>query len=672
MTQQEFLNRYHYNPTTDKLGAGGFGSVFKAYDTVYDREVAIKIAPVIDGKENLSLMKEVELANKLPAHPNIVNYESCFRISGMEGAKDIGILQYYPEGSLATIIKKGNLNPTQQKQLIEGILNGLDFLHTNNVMHRDMKPGNILIAKRGDQYIPKIADFGLSRQVDSFENSSFVNSFVGGSAYYAAPEQLAGEKVRANVDLWSFGVILYELMTGDRPFTATTAKGETEDARQEVYAKIKRGALPSNIASIALPYQTTIKACLIPDRTKRVQNIRGLQKIMAGQIPTGFDFEKTVIEDQEAAKKIVSEPERRSTTSTVTSVEEKEKKSINPPSADKKEKSKLPMILGGLGLLVAIGIGVFLMLREGGEKMSEQDLWISTLSKKDTTSYITYLAAFPQGKFTNEATTQLKSLRLIVSNARKIEKEDWSKAEKANTITALQNYVNTYSDGSYVQLAQEKISVLKENQSTEEAEAQRKAIENEDKVWKRCERKKEVAVYQDYLRQFPAGRYRGKANKAIEKITLEQERKAEDARAEKARNNREAFDKWTKKGDAAYSDKKYDLAKEHYQAAASFDNNQTIKSLIAKCDKMLQELAEIPEKEKESSTTNQSSEAIAFELMQNKPNPFRTETVIGFNLPSAGKATLQIMNVNGRVLKSIERNFERGYNEILIRKQDLK
>ncbi len=536
MTEQEFLTRYQYNPTTDKLGAGGFGSVFKAYDTVYNREVAIKIASVIDGKENLSLMKEVELANKLPAHVNIVNYEHCFRITGMEGARDIGILQYYPEGSLATIVKNGNLSTTQRSQLIDGILDGLDFLHEHNVMHRDMKPGNILIAKRGDEYIPKIADFGLSRQVESFEKSSFVNSFAGGSAYYAAPEQLAGEKVRANVDLWSFGVILYELLTGDRPFTATAAKSETEDARQEIYSKIKRGELPANIHNVPPPYQTMIKACLIPDRTKRVQDVKGLRNIMAGQTTNDFNFERTTVEDHQEPKIVVNEPKRTATASTVTNVdrETQKGKSTNNPSADKKEKSKLPMVFGGIGLLAAIGIGIFLMLRGGGKKVSEQDLWISTLTKKDTTSYISYLAAFPQGQFANEATAQLDSLRLSMINRQQAEEAAWSKAEATNTITGFQNYTNTYSDGKYASTAQEKIAALKANQTTEEAEAQKKAAEKEDKVWKRCERKKEISVYEDYLKKYPEGQYVGKAELAIKEIKDAQERLVKEQKAKEA------------------------------------------------------------------------------------------------------------------------------------------
>jgi len=200
------------------------------------------------------------------------------------------------------------------------------------------------------------------------------------------------------------------------------------------------------------------------------------------------------------------------------------------------------LMFGSVGLVIAIAAAAaFFMMRDGGgEKISEQDLWISTLTKKDTTSYISYLAAFPQGKFANEATAQLDSLRLIVSNARQAEVDAWSKAEATNTIAAFQNYVNTYANGKNVSIAQERIVAIKADQSEAEAEEQKKAEEKEDKVWARCERKKEVVVYEDYLRQYPKGQYIDKAINAIRDLKAKQDRLAETARAEQDRRDREA------------------------------------------------------------------------------------------------------------------------------------
>ena len=95
MTQQEFQTRYTYSPATDKLGEGGFGSVFKAYDTHRDRWVAVKVAKVNPDMENFRLRKEVEMVSKLPSHPNIAYYEDCYTFPQMDGEYDFGILQYY-------------------------------------------------------------------------------------------------------------------------------------------------------------------------------------------------------------------------------------------------------------------------------------------------------------------------------------------------------------------------------------------------------------------------------------------------------------------------------------------------------------------------------------------------------------------------------------------------
>ncbi len=541
MTLPEFTNRYHYNPSADKLGAGGFGQVYKAYDTLLDKEVAIKMAQVIDGKENLSLMKEVELAKKLPIHANVAHYQDCFRLEFPNGTYDVGVLQYYPEGSLATVIKKGNLTTEQRDQLINGILNGLDFLHKNNVMHRDMKPGNILISKRGDQYIPKIADFGLSRQVESFDQSSFVNSFAGGSAYYAAPEQLAGEKVRANVDLWSFGVILYELMTGDRPFTATAAKSETEHARQEIYAKIQKGNLPLKIYQVSEPYQTMIKRCLTPNRTARVQNVSTLLSLLNGRVPSENDLDKTNIDNSFSSKEqnIKSEETKVESfaKSPTTSVNQKkeEAEQANQVNETKVIKNKrfLPILIGGIGILLAT-IAYYITYGSVGQ-VSEQKLWITALEKQDLSSYKALVVAYPNGQYTTKANKIIDSLNTIIRANQQEDSELWSQTKKTNTIAAYQSYQNSNPQGQYITEATKKIKELKASQSIEEAAAQKKAEVEEDKAWKRCDRKKEIKVYQDYLKKYPAGKYANQAQVAIDNLKKEQERIAQET-AEKEKS----------------------------------------------------------------------------------------------------------------------------------------
>ena len=110
MTQDEFTKRYRYDTAKDKLGEGGFGSVFRAYDTYRNRWVALKIAKVQSGYENVRLKKEVEMVSALRPHPNIAYYEECYTFPSFDGEYDFGVLQYYEEGNLIQLLKKQSLS----------------------------------------------------------------------------------------------------------------------------------------------------------------------------------------------------------------------------------------------------------------------------------------------------------------------------------------------------------------------------------------------------------------------------------------------------------------------------------------------------------------------------------------------------------------------------------
>ena len=291
MTQNEFFNRYQYDLDKDQLGEGGFGKVFKAFDDIRDRHVAIKVAEVRKGQESLSLQKEVELADQLPKHRNIAHYEACYRFKTPHGTFDYGILQYYPAGNLSQLIQDKKLTQTQKEAIAKGIIAGLGHLHQQEVVHRDLKSSNILIAERADgEYIPKIADFGLSKLVNNTNNSYFSNSFGGGSLLYAAPEQLAAGNIRKNVDLWSLGVVLYELFLEKLPFYPN-ASINSETGRVELVKKISDGILPNDLQQIPQNWQSLIASCLIPDASKRIKNTTQVQQILDGNLNWEFASE---------------------------------------------------------------------------------------------------------------------------------------------------------------------------------------------------------------------------------------------------------------------------------------------------------------------------------------------------------------------------------------------
>jgi serine/threonine protein kinase len=295
MNYEEFRNRYDYNPgklsapesddAFGRLGEGGFGTVFKGWDKVENQWVAIKIARVRPDGPDMSLKREVELANQLPRHANIARYEFCARYTSTDGVHDFAVLKYYKDGSLAELLRHASLSQVEKGEIAWGILSGLAHLHHHNMAHRDLKPQNILIARNPyGGYVPLITDFGLSKVVQAEDLTStttaFTNSTVGGSVYYMAPEQLANGRMRFNVDLWAFGVILYELMTGQRPFTSDSSSG-SEAERSQIIKRINEVTIPAQFNRIIQPYQDIIRQCLIRDVDQRVRTADELLQQLA-------------------------------------------------------------------------------------------------------------------------------------------------------------------------------------------------------------------------------------------------------------------------------------------------------------------------------------------------------------------------------------------------------
>ncbi len=281
----EFSADYKYDEETDKLGEGGFASVYRADDMIRHREVAVKVSKV-PKDERYSLKHEFEVVKSFPEQANIAYYEACYRfkIPGV-GLYDLAIMDYYPLGNLELCLANEKFNADQLFYLVNCILEGLSFLHENGAIHRDIKPSNILVTKFSNKFIPKIADFGLGKIMGSDGQSSIENSFIGGSVNYAAPEQILGTKIRSNVDLWAFGVLLFKTCTGELPFIVDESNTSTSIRRERLIKKIVNAEIPQKTNEIAEPFQTIIRKCLVVDPELRVKSAKDLIKIL------NFDIE---------------------------------------------------------------------------------------------------------------------------------------------------------------------------------------------------------------------------------------------------------------------------------------------------------------------------------------------------------------------------------------------
>ena len=188
----------------DRLGAGGFGTVYLAMDRMLNRKVALKI-PHQQGDQNLLLVEPRIMAEL--KHPNIVDVITVEENNGMF----FMVMEYVEGTSLDKQIRhERSLQPQRALEIATGVCGALEHAHSKQVLHRDLRPANILISKDGS---PKVTDFGTSRRLAPQE----VARTRIGSPPYMAPEHFRGRTVFQS-DLWSLGITLYEMLTGTVPF----------------------------------------------------------------------------------------------------------------------------------------------------------------------------------------------------------------------------------------------------------------------------------------------------------------------------------------------------------------------------------------------------------------------------------------------------------------------
>lgn len=282
MTLDQFYLRYTFDSKHDRLGSGAFGTVYKAYDNVLNLYKAIKIAKVqsVNGKE-FSLLSEFQNVKNIPPHTNIANYEAVYQFQNKHEVTDYAVMQFYEDGTLKDILQKENLKHDQKITIINGLLNGVSHLHKAGVVHRDLKAGNILIARdQKGEFIPKISDFGLSKLLENGLDESLSNSFQGGSIDYSSPEQLMGLKLMKNTDIWSLGVMLFEIFTGRKPFQGEGPSITPEIKRHTTLIKIFQGQISDHISLCPDPYKDIITLSLRLDPYKRIRTVDQIFKFL--------------------------------------------------------------------------------------------------------------------------------------------------------------------------------------------------------------------------------------------------------------------------------------------------------------------------------------------------------------------------------------------------------
>src|SRR5215216_8132911 len=212
--QAEKFSRYELGK---ELGQGGMAAVYRAYDPLFEREVALKILKqelLNEPHVRERFERETKIIAKLE-HAAIVPVYDV----GRDNEQLFFVMRYMAGGSLSERIQSQSLTLLEVVHIIQRVAAALDYAHNKGVVHRDLKPGNILFDEYNNAYI---SDFGIAKLM---QTTQLTSSGIIGTPTHMSPEQAKGEDVDGRSDIYSLGVILFEMLSGKRPYEARTPLG---------------------------------------------------------------------------------------------------------------------------------------------------------------------------------------------------------------------------------------------------------------------------------------------------------------------------------------------------------------------------------------------------------------------------------------------------------------
>ena len=332
-----------------KLGEGGMGVVYRATDTHLDRSVAIKLLPadkVADRERKQRFVQEAKAASAL-CHPNIVVIHDI----ASDASRDFMVMELVEGEPLDAIIGRKGLKLADALRLAVQVADGLARAHAAGIVHRDIKPSNVMVTPDG---LVKILDFGLAKLTEPIPDSGTGptmtaepegrpgtgDGVVLGTAAYMSPEQAEGKPVDARSDIFSFGAVLYEMLTGRRAFAR-------ESGLKSLAAVLNEEPVPVSSVNPAIPpeLERIVHRCLRKDRQRRWQTMSDLKVAL-----------QEIKEDSESGRL----------------------RAAAPPAASRLRKLAAPVAVSAALVLAVAAVGVWLASR-GEERAAGFDILPVTL-----------------------------------------------------------------------------------------------------------------------------------------------------------------------------------------------------------------------------------------------------------------------------------------------------
>ena len=270
------------------IGRGGMADVHKGVDTRLGRTVAIKLLKpslATDPAFRTRFRQEAQAAARM-AHPTIVRVfdageETVRDAMGNEVQAPFIVMEYVDGVLLRDILRNGPLDAAEATRIASGLLTALEYSHRAGVVHRDIKPGNVMVTRAGQV---KVMDFGIARAISDSSATVAQTTAILGTASYFSPEQAKGETVDARTDLYSTGVVIFEMLAGRPPFRGDTAVAVAYQHVSEQPAK------PSSINPQVSPaFDVVVMCALAKDKFQRYQTAaefrEDLELAASGKVP---------------------------------------------------------------------------------------------------------------------------------------------------------------------------------------------------------------------------------------------------------------------------------------------------------------------------------------------------------------------------------------------------